>query len=356
MSSATSGPPEATISPSAAQEIAAANGAASDSDPTNLRIRRAHLNPTGLTASSPEPSKTNGQPSTPSYPHHHAITNAILSPPLGEFFINLLLQVAGIVAAIAFGVFAVESLRVAKDANTLATQAIEEARVANQVAMLALCTQVRMLLSKEGKIAARTNSSKTQQSTGNAPSFCNRVLGNENSVLQSEATALFTAKVSSTLIPTPVPPPSESSSASTTTASRSTGLTTSTNGPSGPTTSATPPATGAGSAPASSGPSRGVIIGIAVPVGIIFMMVLFTVTLFCIRRRKKAPGVPELSAPFPAFEGLPQGTLGDQGPYDTTVPGKEGPFSESRPVEKGWRRWWNIYQALFMESRVSTRN
>jgi hypothetical protein len=61
---------------------------------------------------------------------------ATLTPPLGQFVINLLLQLAGIVAAVAFGIFAVESLNVAKQANI-------EARTANQVAMLGICTQVR---------------------------------------------------------------------------------------------------------------------------------------------------------------------------------------------------------------------
>ncbi len=64
------------------------------------------------------------------------ITTATLTPPLGQFVINLLLQLAGIVAAIAFGIFAVESLNVAKQANI-------EARIANQVAILGICTQVR---------------------------------------------------------------------------------------------------------------------------------------------------------------------------------------------------------------------
>jgi len=52
------------------------------------------------------------------------LTTATLTPPLGQFIINLLLQLAGIAAAVAFGIFAVESLNVAKQANI-------EARVAN---------------------------------------------------------------------------------------------------------------------------------------------------------------------------------------------------------------------------------
>lgn len=73
---------------------------------------------------------------------------ATLSPPLGQFFINIILQIAAFAAAIAFGVFAVKSIDIARTANdysaranSLADQALEEARVANQVAMLSICSQ-----------------------------------------------------------------------------------------------------------------------------------------------------------------------------------------------------------------------
>lgn len=62
-----------------------------------------------------------------------------LSPPLGQFFINAFLQAFGVAAAIAFGVFAVESVRQAEVANGYAAKALEQARVANEVAMLAIC-------------------------------------------------------------------------------------------------------------------------------------------------------------------------------------------------------------------------
>lgn len=75
-------------------------------------------------------------------------TKATLSPPLGQFFINMILQIAAFAAAIAFGVFAVKSIDIARtaneysaSANNYAARALEEARVANQVAMLAVCSQ-----------------------------------------------------------------------------------------------------------------------------------------------------------------------------------------------------------------------
>lgn len=73
---------------------------------------------------------------------------ATLTPPLGQFFINMVLQIAAFVAAIAFGVFAIKSIDIARTANkysamanSYAAQALEEARLANQVAMLAVCSQ-----------------------------------------------------------------------------------------------------------------------------------------------------------------------------------------------------------------------
>lgn len=68
-------------------------------------------------------------------------TTATLSPPLGQFFINMILQIATFGAAIAFGIFAVKSINIARTANSYAAQALEEARVANQVAMLGICSQ-----------------------------------------------------------------------------------------------------------------------------------------------------------------------------------------------------------------------
>lgn len=64
---------------------------------------------------------------------------ATLSPPLGQFIINTFLQIAGFAAAIAFGVFAVKSVTVGNNANTFAAKALDEAVIANKLAMLAVC-------------------------------------------------------------------------------------------------------------------------------------------------------------------------------------------------------------------------
>lgn len=57
-----------------------------------------------------------------------------LAPPVGQFVINTLLQFAGFVAAIAFGIYAVQSVTVSRDAN-------QAADVANPLALLGLCLQ-----------------------------------------------------------------------------------------------------------------------------------------------------------------------------------------------------------------------
>lgn len=70
---------------------------------------------------------------------------ATLYPPLGQFFFNMILQIAAFASAIAFGVKSIDTARTANEysanANSFAARALEEARVANQVSMLAVCLQ-----------------------------------------------------------------------------------------------------------------------------------------------------------------------------------------------------------------------
>ena len=63
-------------------------------------------------------------------PHNSTIVK--LSSPIGQHIVNVILQLAAIVAAIAFGYFAVESVHVAEQANA-------EAHLANQIAIYAIC-------------------------------------------------------------------------------------------------------------------------------------------------------------------------------------------------------------------------
>ena len=63
-----------------------------------------------------------------------------LSSPIGQHIVNVILQLAAIVAAIAFGYFAVESVQVGNQANA-------EARLANQIAIYAICNSNNSLVS-----------------------------------------------------------------------------------------------------------------------------------------------------------------------------------------------------------------
>ena len=77
--------------------------------------------------------------SSHSYTYGPQAQVATLSPPLGQFVINVILQIAGFAAAISFGVFAVKSVTVAIQSENLANAALEQALLANQVALINLC-------------------------------------------------------------------------------------------------------------------------------------------------------------------------------------------------------------------------
>ena len=62
----------------------------------------------------------------------HGSAAVTLSSPIGQHVVNVVLQLAGIVAAISFGYFAVQSVQIANRANA-------EAHLANQIAIYALC-------------------------------------------------------------------------------------------------------------------------------------------------------------------------------------------------------------------------
>ena len=71
-----------------------------------------------------------------------------LSSPIGQHIVNVILQLAAIVAAIAFGYFAVESVQVANQANS-------EAHLANQIAIYAICNSINNPVRMRGIPMAR---------------------------------------------------------------------------------------------------------------------------------------------------------------------------------------------------------
>ena len=65
--------------------------------------------------------------------NHEAATEvATLSPPIGQFVMSTILNIAGIVAAVAFGVFAVRSVALTAEANT-------QSKISNQMALTSFC-------------------------------------------------------------------------------------------------------------------------------------------------------------------------------------------------------------------------
>lgn len=79
-----------------------------------------------------------------------------LSPPVGQFVINTLLQIAGFIAAIAFGIYAVQSVTVGKDAN-------QYSNIANQLALLGLCLQTNNQVSSGQAMLVSTSVSRKGQ-------------------------------------------------------------------------------------------------------------------------------------------------------------------------------------------------
>lgn len=98
--------------------------------------------------------------------------NGVLRQPTGQFVINIIVQVAAVAAAIAFGIFAIKSVKIANRANELAAEAnriavqanayasdsIAQAWMANQLTLLALClstdVDVRLPIESYGKYVA----------------------------------------------------------------------------------------------------------------------------------------------------------------------------------------------------------
>lgn len=63
-----------------------------------------------------------------------------LTPSRGQAALSTVLQGLGVVAAIAFGVYAIKAVQVSTIANTLSTEALLQAQMANQLALLSICS------------------------------------------------------------------------------------------------------------------------------------------------------------------------------------------------------------------------
>lgn len=69
----------------------------------------------------------------------HSLNGLMVTLPSTQHIANIILQISAIVAAIAFGAFAVQSVELANHANHYAAAAANFSLVSNQMAMYAIC-------------------------------------------------------------------------------------------------------------------------------------------------------------------------------------------------------------------------
>ena len=82
---------------------------------------------------------------TPNVTAQNSTHIAKLSPPLGQFLVNSLLQVCGFIVAVASGIFAVKSVNVSIDGNDVAVSVNNNAQAANdanRIALVDLCVSL----------------------------------------------------------------------------------------------------------------------------------------------------------------------------------------------------------------------
>ncbi|KAL9621792.1 MAG: hypothetical protein Q9160_003765 [Pyrenula sp. 1 TL-2023] len=206
---------------------------------------------------------------------------ATLSPPVGQFIINTILQMAGFAAAIAFGVFAVKSVSVGHDANRFAAQALDEAVIANKLAMLAVC------------LASVNQTEQTQN-------ICSSIIAGAATLLPSAASNV------NTLLPSPTTATStttsESSSTHTSTSSSTPTTAASSTSASGTALPSSAPGDGSGAGGGhASGLTVGQIIAIGIGCGVGALILILLVVFICLRKRSRSQNM-EASAPWSAPE------------------------------------------------------
>ncbi|MDI1485545.1 MAG: hypothetical protein OHK93_000683 [Ramalina farinacea] len=302
----------------------------------------------------PVPASATRSAPSPSPPFSYQFQPTTLSPPLGQFFINTFLQAFGVAAAIAFGVFAVESVRQAEVANGYAAKALEQARVANEVAMLAICMS--------------GNQTKGALLDGRLASLCAHVSAAGGGVVfPAAATAVFTGAVISSTGPMATTtaasdvPITSSAVASTTAASdvpiTSSAVTRTTSVD----VSAIPMATSGSSASQKSSPSTYAIIGaVCVTVGGVLIVGLI---ILCLAKRsnRRARTTPDSYRPSNADmkptgerrqHGLPSLDRARKAKKSRMSTGENDSLGKER--QGAMSRLWRWYRATFLDSTVHT--
>ncbi|KAK4938584.1 hypothetical protein LTR10_021015 [Elasticomyces elasticus] len=288
-----------------------------------------------------------------------------LSPPIGQFIINTLLQILGFGTAIAFGVFAVKSVNVGDTANVYSDQSMQQALIANQLTLLSVCL---------------SNGNQSQELS----TICAAVLNQAALVLPSAASVLFpglstvTPSTTTRATETPTTTTTSSSGASgasgvstiapttttmTASAALSTALTTTTTSTSNATSSPI-------GSPSNSQYSnnRSVIIGASVGGVCAALVIIAVIACCCLQRRfRRKAAVGEMAEAtitqrMNTFEGTwlhgwsPQSDAANATADNETAgpPIPDGaapdPASESAPHRRS--RPKHGFRELFMDSRV----
>ncbi|EXJ63152.1 hypothetical protein A1O7_03597 [Cladophialophora yegresii CBS 114405] len=175
---------------------------------------------------------------------------ATVRPPVGQFVIHTLLQIAGFAVAIAFGIYAVRSVHVAvaansfsREANSFSREAIRQALAANQLALFGACLQAG-----------------NQTENQDLNEICSRIIRGAAELLPATASSLFPN----------LPPPSPTTDSPD-------------SSPTQPQPGISPPSDSGSSAPA--GTIAGTIAGAVI--GAILLVVAVPITCIYIRRRRR---------------------------------------------------------------------
>ncbi|KAG8526597.1 uncharacterized protein KY384_008798 [Bacidia gigantensis] len=279
-----------------------------------------------------------------------------ISPPIGQFAISAVLQLAAFAVAISFGIFAVKSVRISNEANRYASEALEETRLANRIALLAICASATPGCGQDSNLS----------------DFCRRALGDDYVVFSQADTSAqgintpgLTYRVPQQDGPTSTTSSSSAPSSSPGTFSTTTRTfaitTTRQQDNATPTLPSSTHLPGTPISVAGTGISKGGIAGIII--GVVAGVIAAFTLLFCLvrhrRRRRRSAGTNS-----PPILDEPPSTFSPDISHAPTTAQASGEHSDTGPTKRARgrnrestvapSRLWKTYKALFVDSTIST--
>ncbi|KIW26687.1 uncharacterized protein PV07_06500 [Cladophialophora immunda] len=67
------------------------------------------------------------------------VTFGVLRPPPGKWLVEMIVELAALIAAVAFGAYAVKSVTLSNRGNTYSSRALQQALTSNQLTLLTIC-------------------------------------------------------------------------------------------------------------------------------------------------------------------------------------------------------------------------